>query len=33
MLDLRKYTRQELIDIFKTKRLDSIKAKLQRKGY
>lgn len=33
MLDLRQYTRQELIDLFKTQRLDSIKAKLQRNGY
>ena len=33
MLDLQRYTRQELIDIFKTQRLDSIKDKLKRKGY
>ena len=33
MLDMRSYTRQELIDIFKTDRLDSIKAKIQRRGY
>lgn len=33
MLDMRTYTRQELIDIFKTDRLDSIKAKIQRRGY
>ena len=33
MLDLRQYTRQELIDLFKTKRLDSIKDKIKRYGY
>lgn len=33
MLDLREYTRQELIDMFHTERLDSIKAKLNRQGY
>lgn len=33
MLDMRTYNRQELIDIFKTDRLDSIKAKIQRRGY
>ena len=33
MLDLQTYSRQELIDLFKTQRIDSIKAKLQRKGY
>lgn len=33
MLDMRSYTRQELIDIFKTDRLDGIKAKIQRRGY
>lgn len=33
MLDLREYTRQELIELFHTERLDSIKAKLKRQGY
>lgn len=33
MLDMRTYTRKELIDIFKTDRLDSIKAKIKRRGY
>lgn len=33
MLDLKTYTRQELIELFKTDRLDSIKAKLKRQGY
>ena len=33
MLDIRTYTREELITIFKTNRLDSIKAKLTRQGY
>ena len=33
MLDIRTYTREELITIFKTNRLDSIKAKLKRQGY
>lgn len=33
MLDTRTYTRAELVEIFKTKRLDSIKEKLTRNGY
>lgn len=33
MLDTKTYTRQELIDIFKTDRLDSIKGKIKRRGY
>ena len=33
MLELRTYTRAELVEIFKTKRLDSIKEKLTRNGY
>ena len=33
MLDTRTYTREELIEIFKTDRLDSIRAKLKRQGY
>lgn len=33
MLERRTYTRQELIELFKTERLDSIKGKLNRQGY
>lgn len=33
MLDIKTYSRQELIDLFKTERIDSIKNKLQRQGY
>lgn len=33
MLDLKTYTRQELIELFKTDRLDSIKGKIKRQGY
>ena len=33
MLDLREYSRQELIDLYHTERLDSIKGKIQRQGY
>ena len=33
MLDTKTYSRQELIDLFKTERIDSIKNKLQRQGY
>lgn len=33
MLEKRKYTRQELIDLFKTSRLDAIKNKIRRAGY
>ena len=33
MLELKTYTRAELVEIFKTKRLDSIKEKLTRNGY
>ncbi len=33
MLDLKEYSRQELIEMFHTDRLDSIKGKLQRQGY
>lgn len=33
MLDTKIYSRQELIDLFKTERIDSIKNKLQRQGY
>lgn len=33
MLEKRKYTRQELIDLYKTSRLDAIKAKIRRAGY
>lgn len=33
MLDTRTYTRAELVEIFKTNRLDSIKDKLTRNGY
>lgn len=33
MLDTRTYTRAELVEIFKTNRLDSIKEKLTRNGY
>ena len=33
MLEKRKYTRQELIDLYKTSRLDAIKNKIRRAGY
>ena len=33
MLETRCYTRNELIELFKTERLDSIKGKLNRQGY
>lgn len=33
MLKIRTYTRQELIELFKTDRLDSIKGKIKRQGY
>lgn len=33
MLDVRSYSRHELIELFGTDRLDSIKAKLKRQGY
>lgn len=33
MLEKKTYTRQELIKLFKTDRLDSIKAKIKRRGY
>ncbi len=33
MLELRTYTRQELIELFETERIDSIKNKLNRQGY
>ena len=33
MLERRLYTRQELIELFKTERLDSIKGMLNRQGY
>ena len=33
MLDLRTYTRKELLEIYKTDRLDCIKAKIKRRGY
>ena len=33
MLEKRKYTRSELIEIYKTDRLDAIKARIQRAGY
>lgn len=33
MLDMRTYNRKELIELFKTDRLDSIKSKLNRQGY
>lgn len=33
MLELKTYTRAELVEIFKTERLDSIKDKLKRHGY
>lgn len=33
MLEKRKYTRQELIDLFKTSRLDAIQGKIRRAGY
>ena len=33
MLDIRSYTRKELIEIFNTNRFDSIKGKLNRQGY
>ena len=33
MLEKRIYTRQELIEIYKTQRLDAIKNKVKREGY
>lgn len=33
MLELKDYNRKELIDIYKTERLDAIKAKIKRQGY
>ena len=33
MLELKQYTRQELISIYKTDRLDAIKKKVTREGY
>ena len=33
MLEKRVYTRAELVDLFKTSRLDAIKKRIQRAGY
>ena len=33
MLDMRTYTREELVELYHTDRIDSIKSKLNRQGY